>query len=388
MESITHAQLRALAEAGAAPAVSIYLPTHRAGSGARQDPIEFKNLLREAEARVADTGLRPTEAHDLLQPAWALLEDPALWDNNLDGLAVFVSPGIFRAYRLPIAPVAEVMVNDRFHVKPLLPILRDREFYVLAVSKHDSRLLRCTRTSCERLELPSDVETNVEKVREGKGEHATNTYRMSDGLGGSGSGQGGASESHGAAVEIERRLAEDMRFTFRQVDDGVRRVVEDATAQFVLAGDVHTVPFYREISKLKNIADDSISGNPEAVADSILHDKALEILRPVWDKALHQEQETFGTALAQGKASRDLQEIVTAALDGRVATLFVAPEERRWGRIHEEERSVEMHEDEVPGDEDLLDWATVQTMRTSGRVLVVEPNGVPGSGPIAAVLRY
>ncbi|RYG18590.1 hypothetical protein EON82_22435 [bacterium] len=387
MDTITHAQLRALAEAGAPPAVSIYLPTHRAGSGARQDPIEFKNLLRDAEARLVERGMRGTEARDLLQSATDLLDDVSLWDNNLDGLAVFVSPGIFHAYKLPIAPQSTVHVNDRFHVKALLPILSDREFYVVAVSQHDVRLLRCSRTACQRIELPKDVETKIENVREGQGEHATTTQRNAGGLGG-GAGQGAAGTFHGETVEVERRHAEDVRFLFRQEDDGIRRAADIGDALVVLAGDIHVTPIFREVSKLKNIVEETIRGNQEIVADSELHAKALEILEPIWHKELNNEQETFGTALAQGKASRDVQEILIAAMDGRVNTLFVAPAESQWGRIDEEKRSVELHDSESPGDEDVLDWATLKTMQTSGRVLVVDRDKVPGNGPIAAVMRY
>lgn len=387
MDTITHAQLRALAEAGAPPAVSIFLPTHRAGSGARQDPIEFKNLLRDAEARLVERGMRGTEARDLLQPATDLLDDVNLWDNNLDGLAVFLAPGIFHAYKLPIAPQSTVQVNDRFYVKALLPILSDREFFVVAVSQHDVRLLRCSRTTCERIELPKDVETKIENIREGQGEHATTTVRHAAGLGGN-AGPGAAGDFHGESTEINRRHAEDVRFLFRQEDDGIRRVAEIGDAPVVLAGDIHVTPIYREVSKLKNIVEETIRGNQEIVADSDLHSKALEILEPIWHKELNNEQETFGTALAQGKASRDVQEILIAAMDGRVNTLFVAPQERQWGRIDEEKRAVELHETESPGDEDVLDWATLKTMQTSGRVLVVDRDKVPGNGPLAAVMRY
>ncbi|HDI61237.1 MAG TPA: hypothetical protein ENF48_12955, partial [Desulfobacteraceae bacterium] len=38
--------------------VSIYMPTHRAGRQAEQDPIRFKNLLREVENRFLAQGLR------------------------------------------------------------------------------------------------------------------------------------------------------------------------------------------------------------------------------------------------------------------------------------------------------------------------------------------
>ena len=391
MDTITHAQLRALAESGAPPAVSIYLPTHRKGSGERQDPIEFKNLLREAETRLADGGMRPTEAHDLLQPAWDLLEDADAWGpESQDGMAVFVCPSVFHAYHLGFAPEPMVHVNDRFHVKGLLPILADQEFYVLALSQHDARLLRCSRTSCEPVPLPADVETNIERAVILTGEHSKVGKEGGAEGGGPSHVQGSTGTPHSESPDPQHRQAENLRFFLRQIDDGMRRAVPENDALLVLAGDVNITAPYREATRLKarDIAPETIKGNPDRTADADLHARALEIVSPLWHQALSAEQETFGNALAQGKASHNVREIVLAAMDGRVNTLFVAPGERRWGRVNEEARSVELHEEESPDGEDVLDWATLRTLQTSGRVLVVAPDEVPGNGPIAAVMRY
>ncbi len=390
MDTITHAQLRALAEAGTPPAISLFVPTHRKGSGVRQDPIEFKNLLRDAEARLVEYGMRGTEARDLLKPATDLLDDQSVWDEGLDGLAVFVAPDEFRAYRLPIAPMPQVVVNSRFHVKALLPILADHEFYVLALSQHDVRLLRCTRTSCERVELPGDVETSIERAVILTGEHSKTGKDGGSEAGGAGHVQGSPATPHSEAVDPQHREAENLRFFLRQIDDGFRRAVPPNDAQLVLAGDVNITSPFREATKLKakDIAEETIKGNPDRTSDDTLHAKALEIVTPIWHKELNAEQETFGNALAQGKASHNVREIVLAAMDGRVNTLFVTPDESRWGRIDEESRSVELHEAESAEGEELLDWATVRTIQTSGRVLVVDKEAVPGNGPMAAVLRY
>ena len=392
MDTITQTQLRALAESGAPPAVSLYVPTHRKGSGIRQDPIALKNLLVEAEAKLVARGMRGTEARDLLKPAQDLLDDPAVWGpEGLDGLAVFVAPMIFHAYHLPFAPEPQVAVNDRFHVKALLPILKDHEFYVLALSQHDARLLRCTRTSCERVELPGDVETSLDRAVIPTGEHAKNDKTDETADGGSASSvQGATTTAHTNAPDPQHRVAENLKFFLRQIDDGVRRAVPENEAFLVLAGDVNITAPYHDATKLKkrDIAESTIKGNPDRTADGELHAKALEIVAPLWHKALSAEQETFGTALAQGKASRDVEEILMAAMDGRVNTLFVSPEARRWGRVDETARLVELHETETPDGEDVLDWATLKTLQTSGRVLVVGPDEVPGNGPLAAVLRY
>ena len=49
----------------------------------------------------------------------------------------------------------------------------------------------------------------------------------------------------------------------------------------------------------------------------------------------------------------------------------------------------EVHFEQVAaGDEDLLDLAAIQTLLHDGPVYAVEPEQVPGDGPLAALFRY
>src|SRR5690348_10522192 len=122
-------QLRFLLDESRAPAVSIFLPTHRAGQEIRQDPIRLKNLVRQAEQQLINEGTRAAEARNLLEPVAGLVEDSAFWRRQAEGLAVFRSPNVFLTYQVPF-PVAEfVAVSDRFYIKPLLPLL-DRKSVV------------------------------------------------------------------------------------------------------------------------------------------------------------------------------------------------------------------------------------------------------------------
>jgi hypothetical protein len=89
MDFMTDADFEALIENRAECCVSVYLPTHRALPEARQDPIRFKNLLREAESELASRSLRAPEIAELLKPAQNLLDDPLFWWYQAAGLAVF-----------------------------------------------------------------------------------------------------------------------------------------------------------------------------------------------------------------------------------------------------------------------------------------------------------
>jgi hypothetical protein len=95
MKNLSLEQLKALAQQTSSPGISIFLPTHRAGQDAQQDPIRFKNLLREAEKQFLDNGMGPREVSALLQPAQALLDDSNFWNHQREGLAVFMAADDF-----------------------------------------------------------------------------------------------------------------------------------------------------------------------------------------------------------------------------------------------------------------------------------------------------
>jgi hypothetical protein len=128
----TYAELRSVLADSQAPAVSIFVPTHRAGQEIRQDPIRLKNLVNQAQDQLIKEGTRPAEARSLLEPLAGLMEDAAFWRHQTGGLALFRSPDVFRTYRLPFQVGEFVAVSDRFYIKPLLPLLmHDARFYVL-----------------------------------------------------------------------------------------------------------------------------------------------------------------------------------------------------------------------------------------------------------------
>lgn len=380
MDIITHYQLRDLIEAGTPPCVSIFMPTHRERE-MRQDPARLKNLLRDAEDKLISKGMRPTLARDMLEPAKRLVDDAGFWSSNEHGLAIYICEGFFRQYRLPIEVEESAMVNDRFDIKPLLPLMLDKLFYVLALSQKDVRLLECTPHSCRRLELPKDVALSIEDAVIPGGEHQTQTVKHPTGAN---TPAGMAGSFHGQATDIQQKELEDRLFFYRQLDDGVRRVVRDPGAPLVIAGADSTAPFYRQASQVKDICEEWVHGNPEHVNDETLHDKALTLLEPQWQRNLHELQEQYGTAHAHQLASNNIYQIVPAAAQGRVGILFVAPEIRKPGKFDPEALIVDDESDE----EDLIDAAATQTLMTGGQIVIVKPEQIPGDGEVAAIYRY
>ena len=142
MNVLTTNNLKLLMEVHRGPCVSVFMPMHRSGPETQQDPIRFKNLLREAEERLMTQGLPAPEAREFLESAQKLLQGDLFHQHQSDGLAMFLSPEVFRCYLLPFVFKELVIVTDRFHIRPLLPLFSDDgRYYILALSQNKVRLL-------------------------------------------------------------------------------------------------------------------------------------------------------------------------------------------------------------------------------------------------------
>ncbi len=161
MDTLSTDELKSLVEERTGPLISISLPTERVGSETRQNPIRFKKLLRDAEDRLARSGVRAAETQQLLDPARRLLDDAPFWQRQGEGLVVYLSPKQFRHYRLPFKADELVAVGERFYIKPILrALVGSRRFYILALSQKKVRLLESTQGSAREVavkEIPASL---------------------------------------------------------------------------------------------------------------------------------------------------------------------------------------------------------------------------------------
>ncbi len=88
------------------------------------------------------------------------------------------------------------------------------------------------------------------------------------------------------------------------------------------------------------------------------------------------------------KASDNPREVVIAAMEGRIATLFVNPCRLQWGVVDQAQQQIDVHGAFEPGDEDLLEVAAAETLRRGGEVYATDEDEFPGSESVAALFRY
>jgi len=368
------------------PAVSIYLPTHSAGREVRQDAIRLRNLLSTAAKRLAAAGRRAPEVDALLQPARKLIDDEEFWRYQEQGLAVFVGPRFGRVHKLPIAVPEELAIANHFCIKPLLPLIDPAgSFWVLTLSAGRTRLYqgsRWTFAEVTGLDLPQGIseiwgETEYEEAH--KASPTGRNLRASGGVANAQAFGETPGELHKAQlIELLHRI-------IAALDPVIKR----QPAPVILAAEPKIQGNFRELAKWKELLPEGILEFPDAMPTEELHRKACAVFAPLEERtradALDRLQSLLGNG---GKATTQAEEIVKAARYGRVDRLFLSDGRPLWGRFDEREDRVIAHGDAAQGDDDLLDYAALMTLRQGGNVTLVDRTQLPPAGPAAAILRY
>lgn len=277
------------------------------------------------------------------------------------------------------------MVGRRFHLKPLMPLLSyGGKFYILALSQQEVRFLRGTGYSVGEIDL-EDVPTSLaEALRYDDPEERLQFHTDTSAPHVRGEQHAAFYGSGAAADEEKERL---LRY-FQQVSAGIDDLLAEERSPLVLAGVDYLLPIYRQANSYGHLTEAEITGNPEEMSASELHEQAWQIVAPICDEAQQAEADRFPAAQAHDRASDELDAVVSAAHYGRVETLFVALEEEQWGSFEPETNQLEVHAEREADDDDLLDVAAIQTLLNGGTVFAVPAADVPGDGPMAALFRY
>ncbi|MCK5212463.1 MAG: hypothetical protein KAQ74_00960 [Dehalococcoidia bacterium] len=382
MRLLARSELKELLERPKTTSVSIFLPTHRTGD-AEQDIIRFKNLLRQAQERLEEIGMRAAQVSDLLEPARELVGDSLFWHHQAEGLAVFLSPDFFTYYRLPYDFEERMIVASRFHVAPLLPLFSaDGIYYVLALSQNRVRLVQCSRDSARDV-TPAGLVGSLSDVLQYDGYGKDSQFRTGSSRGASG---GSASfHGHGEGKDV----AKDSIVQFlRHVDSGVHEALKGESAPLVLAGVKYLLAMYAETNTYPHLLPEVAEVNPDELGEMNLQNKTWPMVESYFSRERADALRQYGDVSSRARTVTGLDRVLRAVNDGRVAELFVALGFQQWGRIARDGVQILQHKEPRVGDEDLADRVVVQALLTGANVHVVAPEVVPGDYPVAALLRY
>ena len=363
--------------------LSIFMPTHVHGEEVlqKQDAKFLDSELRKIRKELESLSLDPAAIDDRLRPIAELVKDGAFWRKQSDGLAIFASGDWFKTFRLPISFTPTHYIGSGFYLVPLVRELNgSNPFYLLSLELENIRLFRGSRFGLDEIPLeghiPERLEDRVGYDFEQKGLQARSQSP--------GSGKSGY---HGHAESDWDRKDEILRY-FRSIDKGLVPLM-DTKLPLIIASQEYLAAMFREVSSFANIQEEVLVTNLSEASLAKFHEDAMEILQPLLEAGLKEKWADFSQLHGTGRATAQLDAILSAGVAGRIDTLFLARGAELWGTF--DDQNLEVHTVDRPSSaaESLVNRAVRLTLKHGGEVYERDPSDMPGTNlPVAALYRY
>ena len=368
------------------PCLSLYQSTHRSHPENAQDPIRFKNLVKELEHSLQGSyTAKQTEA--LLKPFHQLAENTDFWQHTLDGLVVLANEDDFQVYHLQRPTPDFAVVADSWHIKPLLRQTQTQDRYqVLCLTRSAATLYEGNRYGLDSVVFENPFPSTMEKALDPElvqEYNHPNPYHL------------GAAAAPNPAMEPMHSTRKDQTDTeierfFRVVDKVVYDHLSNPSGLPLI---LVTLPEYqgvfRKLSKNHHLLAEGVSIDPGALSIAQLREKTWGVVEPLLAKRVQEAVSRFNTANGTGLAGSDLDAVLGATLDDRVDTLLVDADQRIAGRVLREQRRVELLPDfDATDAEDVLDDIAEMVLRRGGKVMVISSEYMPATTGLAATYRF
>lgn len=370
-------EIKALGSASS-PCVSILIPTESAPGQTRQNQVRLRHGIEKAKGLLSEKGI---EARPFVERIEAIVGHLQL---SGEGLAVYCSPDVCRAFELSATVSDAVMVGDHFYVTPLIPLLdADRPFYILALSQKHPRLLRCEGRTAVEVALPEPTPKSLWDDKQ-----SDQPDHEQEGHSSGGPDQGGMKGvSFSTNTDSERHLQYLAHF-YKHVSEGVAELLKGEAAPVVIAGVDYEIAAFRRVNAYPHLVEDAVHGSADGLKGGELHKRALEAMQTHWRKPLEAALARYDQLAGSDRGCSKIKEIVAAAFDGRILELVVGETARYIGNFEESTHVVKGRKEPADGDEDLLNAAALQTLLHAGQVFVVPSAQVPHGAPAVAVFRW
>ncbi len=388
MNTLTHNQITNLLDSmsEAETVVSLYMPMETAGRETRGNSIRLKNRLSAAREQLEAAGMDQREIDTLLEEAMRFEHDREFLEHQREGLAVFVTSEQTKYLQLPLSFEPLTVVGPRPYIKPLLDYFaNDSQYFVLALSQNEVRLFRASRYHIEPIEIKEMPEGLEEALQYDDPENRLQLHTTPQ----TSTGGRGSALYHGHG-DVETDDKTRLLRYFQIVDKVLQPVLAEETVPLLIAAVDYLVPIFREASRYNTILDEHIGGNPDNLSPQELHEKALDILQPLFRQKRQETWDSFAAVQTDEQVVSNVVDVVQVAFQGRVETLFMTAGDPCWGQINRSTGEVTLADGPSPEAIDVLDFAAVQTLKHGGDVFVVTEDDEEKtlSEPAAAVLRF
>lgn len=367
-----------------ATAVSIFMQTHHKGKEVRQDPIRLKNLLADARSRLTAKGLSEADVDSLLEPAAAFLEDRDFWQHQSGGLAIFIDEDQTSEYRVPLSLEESVVVGERFHLRPLLPVLAaDGHFSILTVTADKAALF-----SASRFDLVEDGTAALPDRESVENDYENPVQASPPARPNVGSANIPNAQVYGDSPP-DFRKARLLEFV-ADVAKATENILSSNPQPLVLVADSEISGHFQQSSDLGELLAGVVEINPNALDAQELHGLAYPKVQERLDSGRLEALTKAAELLGRGDttATSRISDVVRASHQGRVNTLLLHDGEPVWGRYDSEADKLETGPEFDSSGEDLLSIAAIETLQHGGEVHLMSADELPAETGAVAILRY
>lgn len=385
MRAITPNQVRELATFAAGLCVSFYMPTRPVGQeiAAPANHLLLKNQMKEAAVKMAERGFSEQAAHDFLLPLQQLIDDRRFWRTPSRGLAVFLASDHLQYFHLPFHVTPLTYVGYEFYITPLLPALSGHgSYFLLSLNLQGVALFRADFDQFQQVNTEPPIPQHMEEVI---GSDYRPRFQAVYG------GKVGGHSHHGYYGQgewQEDEKQEILRF-FRAIHETISPTIRGTEIPLVLAGLDHLLALYREVEDYPHLHEAALRLNPKDKNAVELHQLSREMLAPYFDQDKLSLTEKVRQLQHTERVATNIQDVVPAALGGRIEALFLDSTTEIWGVYHQKKAQTEVHTKQQIGNTALTNLVAGQVFLQGGQVFLVERTAMPlDFAPVNALFRY
>ncbi|MDT8416989.1 MAG: hypothetical protein RQ864_04190 [Lutibacter sp.] len=364
--------------------VSIYLPMYKGGKEQNERLSQgfLKQCLREVETKLEKYEMEPPEIKNYLKPAEALLADIKLWRNPSDGLALFLGKDGLNYYQLPISFEKETYINNHFYLKPLLPLYDSNDdYFLLELSQDYVKLYEANKYGYQDIYIEDFAPAQLEEAVGFDFRQNLLQFR--------GGQNAQLSESFQGKNPGNDDVKKELITFFRAIDRGINKIISNKKAPLVLACADSLIGFYKEANTYPTLLENYIAGDSEFKNKTKLHQESQKLILPYFEKTKEVKILQFSNLNHTPKTSFQISEIVPAAVQGKIDTLFVQKRADEFGVFDKQAYKLQLHDKKETDNISLTNLCAVQTFLQGGRVYLLNEEEMPVKGRVMnALYRY
>ena len=298
-------------------AVSIYMPTHRMYTERERDILVYKNLVKDIDSMLEER-LDKKAAAIFSDALHALETDLDLWNESLDGLAMFATLDEIVVYRLPEPVPAFATVGTQFHLGPIMQVFQTHNSVVLLALNADRfGLYQAGPYGIRPLDLPESIPTTLPEVL---GHHHTDKYHTH----GSYSSTSNRSTFHGHGGAPAEEELDQLRF-FTRINQLLSSYLPDTYPMpVIVVGLDHLQAEFMKHSTIASLESPGILGSFDDFEETdllaILSERATTSMAATIVPLI----ERYHALKNEGLSAPDSTKLHSALSEGRVDTLFMA----------------------------------------------------------------